>query len=72
MQNCADAAYHGQRGSAEAGPLPHSPMAKTHASTHQPAGEMMDKLFKCAEGLNRRFPDGNDPFEIIEPLSPNG
>ncbi|MFC1525815.1 MazG-like family protein [Candidatus Latescibacterota bacterium] len=29
----------------------------------------MDKLFRCAEGLNRRFPDGDDPFKIVTRLA---
>jgi NTP pyrophosphatase (non-canonical NTP hydrolase) len=30
---------------------------------------MMDKLFRIAEGLNARFPDGNDPFMIVTRLA---
>jgi NTP pyrophosphatase (non-canonical NTP hydrolase) len=30
---------------------------------------MMDKLYKIAEGLNARFPDGNDPFMIVTRLA---
>jgi NTP pyrophosphatase (non-canonical NTP hydrolase) len=30
---------------------------------------MMDKLYKIAEGLNIRFPDGNDPFVIVTRLA---
>jgi len=29
---------------------------------------MLDKLFAICCGLNRRFPDGNDPFQIIARL----
>lgn len=28
----------------------------------------MDKLWQITEGLNRRFPDGNDPFQIMTRL----
>ena len=27
------------------------------------------KLYKIGEGLNTRFPDGNDPFMIVTPLA---
>ena len=30
---------------------------------------MIDKLYKIAEGLNTRFPDGNDPFMIATRLA---
>ena len=30
---------------------------------------MIDKLYKIAEGLNARFPDGNDPFMIVTRLA---
>lgn len=30
---------------------------------------MLDKLYKIAEGLNTRFPDGNDPFVIVTRLA---
>ena len=30
---------------------------------------MFDKLYKIAEGLNTRFPDGNDPFRIVTRLA---
>jgi NTP pyrophosphatase (non-canonical NTP hydrolase) len=30
---------------------------------------MIDKLYKIAEGLNTRFPDGNDPFMIMTRLA---
>ena len=30
---------------------------------------MIDKLYKIAEGLNTRFPDGNDPFMIVTRLA---
>lgn len=30
---------------------------------------MIDKLFKIAEGLNAKFPDGNDPFMIVTRLA---
>ena len=29
---------------------------------------MIDKLYKIAEGLNARFPDGNHPFMIVTRL----
>lgn len=29
---------------------------------------MIDKLYKIAQGLNARFPDGNDPFAIVTRL----
>jgi NTP pyrophosphatase (non-canonical NTP hydrolase) len=28
----------------------------------------LDKLFPITQGLNRRFPDGNDPFQIMTRL----
>ncbi|NKB72462.1 MAG: hypothetical protein GKR89_35750 [Candidatus Latescibacteria bacterium] len=30
---------------------------------------MIDKLYKNVEGLNRRFPDGNNPFMIVTRLA---
>jgi NTP pyrophosphatase (non-canonical NTP hydrolase) len=30
---------------------------------------MFDKLYKIAEGLNTRFPHGNDPFMIVTRLA---
>ncbi|MFN2132331.1 MAG: hypothetical protein ACK2VD_17525 [Anaerolineae bacterium] len=30
---------------------------------------MIDKLYKIAEGLNVRFPDGHDPFQIVTRLA---
>jgi NTP pyrophosphatase (non-canonical NTP hydrolase) len=30
---------------------------------------MIDKLYKIAEGLNTRFPRGNDPFAIVTRLA---
>jgi NTP pyrophosphatase (non-canonical NTP hydrolase) len=30
---------------------------------------MIDKLYKIAEGLNVRFPDGNNPFMIVTRLA---
>jgi NTP pyrophosphatase (non-canonical NTP hydrolase) len=30
---------------------------------------MINKLYKIAEGLNNRFQDGNDPFEIVARLA---
>jgi NTP pyrophosphatase (non-canonical NTP hydrolase) len=30
---------------------------------------MLDKLYKVAEGLNTRFPDGDDPFKIVTRLA---
>lgn len=30
---------------------------------------MIQKLYKIAEGLNVRFPDGNDPFKIVTRLA---
>jgi NTP pyrophosphatase (non-canonical NTP hydrolase) len=30
---------------------------------------MIDRLYKVAEGLNTRFPDGNDPFMIVTRLA---
>ena len=30
---------------------------------------MMDKLYKVAQGLNAKFPDGNDPFMIVTRLA---
>jgi NTP pyrophosphatase (non-canonical NTP hydrolase) len=30
---------------------------------------MIEKLYKIAEGLNNRFQDGNDPFEIVTRLA---
>ena len=30
---------------------------------------MTDNLYKIAEGLNARFPDGNDPFMIVTRLA---
>lgn len=29
----------------------------------------MDKLYKLAEGLNKRYPDGNEPYQIITRLA---
>lgn len=29
---------------------------------------MLDDLWKIAQGLNHRFPDGNDPFQIMTRL----
>jgi len=36
---------------------------------HQVKTTMMEKLYKIAEGLNTRFPDGNDPFMIVTRLA---
>lgn len=30
---------------------------------------LMNRLFKITRGLNERFPDGNDPFQIITRLA---
>ncbi|MCB0063613.1 MAG: hypothetical protein KDE19_15930 [Caldilineaceae bacterium] len=30
---------------------------------------MIDKLYKIAEGLNTKFPDGNEPFMIVTRLA---
>ncbi len=30
---------------------------------------MIDKLYKIAEALNARFPDGSDPFMIVTRLA---
>ena len=29
----------------------------------------MERIYKINQGLNRRFPDGNDPFQIITRLA---
>lgn len=33
---------------------------------------MLEKLFAIARGLNHRFPDGNDPFQIMTRLLEEG
>ena len=29
----------------------------------------MESLYKLAEGLNKRFPDGNEPFQLVTRLA---
>lgn len=42
-------------------PYHHPPLLR---GTH-----MIEKLYKIAAGLNKRFPDGNDPFMIVTRLA---
>ena len=44
-------------------PAPFPPFSLSGATV------MIDKLYKIVQGLNRRFPDGRDPFMMVTRLA---
>jgi len=48
-------------------PNPGGPDSAVHSAGKE--APMVDKLYKIAEALNSKFPDGDDPFKIVTRLA---